>query len=198
MFYVILFLLYGLISYGMFHHKTTGKQIPDSDKESPGFVWTELYEYTKDWMLLGLLIWVALGGILGYFFIPAQEYVYSKENLYALTDVSGYQEDDFLLVSHAQDTFKFRYAVKEDNAIKIKEESNRNNVSIIEDSSKEPSIVKYKNELRPSKPSDFWFFFHPASNGLYKILMGTDVTEKTCIFVPEGTVANNYAIDLDD
>lgn len=129
--------------------------------------------------IIGSMLWVIIGPFIG-INLPTTEIV-TEQELYALSDNSELSGHHYLFSGYVDEEYGYRYVINTEKGKHI-EFVSADNV-YIEEGNYEPKIVKYTYEWK----EDWYILF--AIN-----LFAED--DYTKIYIPEGTITNEYNIDL--
>lgn len=132
-------------------------------------------------IFIGLICYILFGGIVG--LKVGTEWVVEETPIVALNDNSSAINRHYLTVSSTGENYIYRYVVETEEGKQIKELRNRSTV-YIKEGPYEPKI-----EFRTKKITN-------SFTSLFANLMFVE-NEKIYIYVPTGTILEDYNIDLE-
>lgn len=130
---------------------------------------------------LGVLTWVSIGSIIGNF-IPSEWKISSTTNLIALNDSSQINGSFFLGCGTIGEDTVYKYIVNTDKGKQIREINTDNNDVYIKEYNGTPKIEINTWEFKNEKY--YWF-----ASPIWK-------DDEVIFYIPEGSVTNNFSIDL--
>lgn len=132
---------------------------------------------------VGLLLYVFLGGFIAVCFqFPTQDVV-EEIDIVALNDTNSNSNINYIVTCNTEDNYIYRYMIETERGKQVQELENKSNVYLLE-GNYVPKIVKHNTEF-----VNMWHYLV----GHHWFLSDNYIE----IFVPSGTITDNYSIDLE-